>query len=1368
MLDNSQSSSTQNDPENPIRRSLALTPELWSAAVPYLPGILLEEITRHPERNSPWINSVEGSLVFADISGFTTMSEKLAESGKEGAEWLTEFINTYFQLMLDISREYAGINLKFGGDALLLLFRGDNHAMRAVTAALGMKRVTRKYSNFKMGNNRFHIGMTIGIHSGNFWFAVAGIPGVRMQDFILGQQTSYVAEVEAAATGSELLVSQATYDLLEGNIVSEIKGEFHLITRLFKKIPLNSFENGIENLRPATDELLSYLPPPIIQLIQSDITDRGIEGLHRKVNVIFINVTGVNDLLENQKPEALLGELQQYVELVIELAEQYSGFLVSNDISSSGVKLIILFGAPVAHEQDSANAFRFAIELNHTLPRLNININHQIGINNGFVFAGDIGSTYRRQYTVMGDAVNLAARLMSSAELNQILVSEQVAKEAGSDFIITQLPPIKVKGKLYPIKIGSLEDVKQINDLAPSPKDGALFGRKIEVNKFKDIWESIEDGKGRTVLISGEAGIGKSRLLQHFQRYLTERKCTIYSGACYSHTERKPFTPWIHILNSFFGIDVKDESDVKNEKVLSAIQRRCPSSLEIAPLFNSLLGLAIPTSPLVESLDDKTRHSRLFELITELLTTTATETPLAILIDNLHWADYSSLELINHLSANINTSRLLLCLTQRPKDSLDVKLSPGAVYFKLEELSDKDALQLIEQILDVPGLPEQLARIIISKGKGNPLFLNEIVQTLKQSGNLERILGATSLSLAKEMASLEIPDRIQSLIMSRIDALSESGKELLRIASVVGYTFEPSTIKMLVDPIPDDTFLSKRLQELESFDLINPEEGNTESTYQFKQNLIQEVAYQSLLFARRRELHHRVATFFEESYSNQLEGMYEVLVHHYSNSHDDFKTRFFANKAADKARAVFAHEEAIEYYQLGINTLSETDPFEVAQRSYFVEKIGDSYEGSGQHSEAAHNYSKALRQWTKANRKSFEIKALPVDLSLGAPLKTRASILHHKMAVSCERNSDYDLALKQLELSLKELPPRQPSQTAKIIVTKSLSLFRKGLYEEAIYWGRLGLSLARRSSDSHDLAYAYNILASSYLDIGNIKKSIRYRESAIRLYDQLGNVPGLAQAHNNLGASFQALGDQNMALHHFELSLGMCERVGNFTNTAIAHNNIGEELLILGKLDESIDHLNKVIETYEAKGEPLAACGLALVNMSRAYQNKQDFKQAFNFLNRGIELLRKARDRGLLAEAILQQAELQLATSQTVQAVRTCNRALNDTQELGLKLLEARGLHIMGRVNAVNGLYKEGENRLKQSMSLANSINADYEKGVALMHLATLYSMQKPNKTVIKRCLTALNKAAVIFKQVGAVVELEKVLNMKNSLVSSI
>jgi tetratricopeptide (TPR) repeat protein len=449
---------------------------------------------------------------------------------------------------------------------------------------------------------------------------------------------------------------------------------------------------------------------------------------------------------------------------------------------------------------------------------------------------------------------------------------------------------------------------------------------------------------------------------------------------------------------------------------------------------------------------------------------------------------------------------------------------------------------------------------------------------------------------------------------------------------------------------------------------------------------------------------------------------------------------------------------------MAVNTLQGTDALQFAMRSYLIENMGDTYEASGYHAEAANTLSRALRQWTRASRESIDAKAIPVDLTQGIPTRMRKSVLHHKIAVSSERNSDYDLALRHLDLSFKELPPRQPSQEAKIAITKSLSFFRKGLYEEAITCGSLGLRMARRSGDPHDLAYAYNILASSYLDVGNIKKAIRYRQSAIHLYDQLGNIPGQAQAHNNLGACYQSLGNQRLALHHFELSLMLCERIGNISNTGIAHNNVGEVLLTLGNLDESMYHLKKVVETYDTKGDPLAACGLALVNMSRAYQRKQCLEQAFDALNRGKELLRKAQARGLLAEALLQQAELELETSQIDRAVRTCKQVLKDTQELGLRLLQARGLHIMGRLNIARESYGQGETDLRRSIALARSINADYDRGLALLYLAELFIEQMQNKKDSQGYRSLLNRAAAIFKRVGAEADLKQVQELQHRL----
>jgi class 3 adenylate cyclase/tetratricopeptide (TPR) repeat protein len=1358
MDSNTDSISNQRELNQRDSVSNILTPELWSQVTPYVPNILLDKTILYPYRAIPWIEPIEGSLVFADISGFTTISEKLAESGKEGAEWLTNIINTYFKMMIDICSEYNGTILKFGGDALLLLFRGEKHATRAVAAAQNMRRATSKYSTIKIKPYRFKIGMTIGIHSGLFWFAVAGVPDVRMQDFILGKQTSFVTEVEAAATGNEILVSQDSYNQIEGKSLFDKKDGFYRLHRLYNKVLTARLRRTRYPIPSNTDELLAYLPPPFIQLLRSDSPTHTIEGLHRKVNIIFIHVSGINSLLEEQNPELLTGELQKYLSVVINLTTQYSGFLVSNDISSTGIKLIVLFGAPIAHEDDSANAFRFALELNNALPDLEVHLTHQIGINNGFVFAGDIGSSRRRQYTVMGDAVNLAARLMSSAKINQILVSRQVALEAGNDFEVEQLAPIKVKGKQYPVQIGSLINVKEKHVIEELEHEGKLYGREIELDIFKTKCGNVENGRGHALHIVGEAGIGKSRLTQEYREYSRERNWKIVTGACFSYTSGKPFAPWILILNSLFNINSSDIPETRSNNVLDVLHRYCSDYIDLASLLNPLLDLDIIQSALVQSLDDETRRDRLFELIVELLRSMSITLPILLSIDNVHWSDTSSIELINRLSASFENSRILLNLTQRPDDRVHLNLhEETSTIIHLGELSDDAALQLVKEHLNYPELPVEVSEVIVSKARGNPLFLEEIVQSLQQSGNLDVLLTASSTVIHKELSLLEIPDRLQSLIMSRIDALEESTKEILRAASVIGNTFELSILKKLFDPVPSDAYLDVRLMELRQIDLIDSEEGAAEFKFRFKQNLIQEVAYDSLLFARRRNLHHRVAAIIEETNADNLDFVLEELVHHYSNTTDDVMTRHYARKAGDKARTVFAHEQAIDYFQLGLRSLRSSDPVSMAQRSFFIEYIGDSLESSGMHFEAAQNYAKSIRRWIKAIKQSLDITEVPQDFIKDVSVRTRKSVLLHKMAVSYERNSDYDLALRQLELALKELPPKQPDLMAKILITRSLSLFRKGRYEEAIYWGRAGLLKSRRSGDLPTLAYAYNILASSYTDIGNIRQAIKYRESAIEIYNELNNIPGLAQAHNNLGASYQVLGKQKLALYNFETSLSLCERIGNFNNTAIAHNNVGEVLLTLGKLDESIDHLNKVVETFELKGNPLAACGLALINMSKAYQRKIEYQKASNALSRGMNLLKKAQARGLLVEGLMQQAELELAASNLKAAAKTCRQALKDTQELGLKLLRARGLHILGRIYTSRGQFSRAEQSINESISISNGIKADYERGIALMHLAELYSKTGKERYMPKRHRKLLKRALAIFNQVEAEADIQEV-----------
>ena len=1341
---------------------LSLNDESWAAISSYLPETLIEAIRRFPDRMSPWIEQIEGTLLLSDISGFTRLSEGLAEAGKEGAERLTNLMNEYFHMVLDIARSYGGSNLKFGGDALLILFQGEDHIGRAVAAGLNMRRATQKFA-FRLERSSLHLNMTLGVHSGTFYFAIGGIPGQRMQHFILGDGVNRIAQVQASATTGQLLITESAFKLLNGAAIVEPIGDVYRIVRLSRRIiPSNDKEKSIP-MPYSAQELLAYIPPPITQALHSQGGIKNIEGEHRKVTVAFINLLSVNELLAEKGTDALLDELQKYLSCVIRLAHQYGGFLVSNDIYTSGIKLIVIFGAPVAHEHDSTNALRFALDLRQERYHLKSHLTHRIGVNSGFVFAGDVGAPYRREYTVMGDAVNLAARLMSSATPGQILVSRATANEAGSSIVVQELTPIRVKGKKEPVAICSVEFERSLAPGATKQSD-TIFGRDAEVKSFQHLCQEVEQGEGRVVVISGGAGIGKSRLLAEFQEHLHSQNWSVHHGAGYSYTSAKPFAPWISVLNSVFQIALEERTEVRTGKVTDTIQQLLPNLSEMACLLNPILNLNIPLSDVVRSVNDETRRQRFFELVTALFQAVSGDRPVAIIIEDLHWADTSSLELVNHISHNLSGGHLMLCLTHRPKADMPLSLPNDlTATFVLSELPQSTSLQMVNKILEQRELPESIANVIVSKARGNPLFLEEIAISLRQSGILERLKNLSSLQLAEQIALLNIPDRVQSLIMARIDTLDENMKQTLRVASVIGDTFDTPTLAALLN-LPEIKPLENQLQKLTQLDLAHPEEGAPELTYRFKHALIREVAYDSLLFSRRRELHHNVASYLEDRYQEQLEPFYDVLVHHYSQSRDAPKTRVYALKAGDKARQMFAHEDAIEYYRRGLTTLEAGDSETASQGSYFLERIGDSYEASGNHSEAARVYLQAVRRWTRALRQPNNLKTSSLAFGDSQSPGIRTSALDHKIGVAYERNSDYEPALRRLEAALRKLPSRQPRQSARIIITKSLTLFRKGKYEDSIKWGQLGLILARRTGDRNSLAYAYNILATSYLDTGRIKKAIRCRQVAIRLYEELKDLSGQAQANNNLGACYQSLGDQEKALHYYKMALTLCERVRNSSNIPIAQNNVGEVLMTVGDIDEAITQFQKVVETYQNTNDPPWVYGLALVNLSRSYQKKGDYRNATDCLEKGIDVFRKSGARGMLTDAQLQESELQLVTSHADLALASCQKAIQVAQNLELKPLVAHGLHILGRINLSLGNYEQAEANLQSSITLAERLNAEYEKGLAIFYMGQLYSIRRRGKESNRRCRQTLKQAKAIFTRLGARADLTQVIQFQTSL----
>ena len=1330
-------------------------------ALAYVPRILVESLVAQPSREPPWLEEVEGTLLMADVSGFTAMSELLAAAGKEGAEWLTDIINSYFTSMLGTAKGLGGDIITFGGDAMLLLYVGHGHAQRACASALAMLDATERLAAFKVGTRRVRLGMSLGAHSGTFMLGSAGLAGSRLQCLLFGPGATRTCKAEAAAGTGELRVTRETVDALAGtSTVEERDG----LWRVLGVEPPPFGEDGARecaDLQRVTGTLLPYLPPAAAAALSAGEPMHVIESDHRKVCVAFINVMGVDELLESDGADEVLRDLQAYVSAVVRLADRHGGYVISNDVYTLGLKLIVGFGAPVAHEQDTAGALRMVTELRRETESMDLRLTARIGVNSGFVFAGDVGPAYRRQYTVMGDAVNLAARLMSAAGTGEAYVSSATLAEAGATFEAEALAPISVKGKKHPVPVCALVGESLAQPGPAANAESALLGRDDELQALEHAADDTAAGHGRVVVIRGEPGIGKSRLTQALQQTLDASSWEVLLGGCQAHTSGQPFGPWTAPLESLMGIGSRDDSERRARRIRSTVRDLLPDSELWIALLAPLLGASLADTDAVRALEESERRARLFSLVADLLRARAACAPVVLVMEDLHWADASSLALLAHVVAETRDARVLVVATSRPLPALAVDLPADALRIDLEELPSSTAVRIVSDILGRHDLPEEMARILFRKARGNPLFLQEVAHSLAGSGSLDELLSASGSSLAEQMAALEIPDRVQGLVMARIDALPDHARDVLRTAAVIGATFEWSTLSGVIGATPSGG-LDADIATLVACSLADPEPSAPEPTFRFRHSLIQEVAYDSLMFSKRRQLHRRIGEYLEQAHAGDLEPVVESLVHHYSSGRDDQKTRFFAVRAAAKARRLFAHDEAVAYYRRGMDTVRARTADAAALRSLFEEQIGDSLEVAGRPAEAANAYKRALLRWGRANRDALDTSSLvgaakALGIAGDAPAQAREAALDRKIGFAYSRTySDYDLSLMWLERAMAALPQGQPALRAQISVASSNSWFRKGEFETSMAWARRGLELARRSGDVSAKAYAMSLIANDCFEMGRLKQAIRYDSMSLPLYVELDDLSGQALAYHNLGTSYATLGMLDKALEHFRMALDLMTRIGNVKETGPAHINIAEALITRGDYDLAIDHVFEALSVCECVGTALWLEGFAQLNLARAYQGKGLLSEAFEAVQLSVACMDKAQTPGMHAEALLQRAELELAMRRPESARATCDTALETLRTLGMKHLESRGLRVRGLVLEALGDDRAAEESLRASVDLATRVDAPYERGLGLLALGQLYLKSDDPQLRARPHRRLLKEATAALARVGARVWVER------------
>jgi predicted ATPase/class 3 adenylate cyclase len=646
------------------------------------------------------------------------------------------------------------------------------------------------------------------------------------------------------------------------------------------------------------------------------------EGERKYVTAMFSDVSGYTAMSEKLDPEEVKEIMSRIFGEIAQVVTKYEGFIEK----FVGDAVVAFFGIPKAHEDDPIRAIRVAREIHELVAvmspevekKTGKTISMHTGINTGLVVTGEV-SMEKGTHGLAGDAINVASRLSNLAKAGEILVGHGTYRQTEGYYTFEALDPMTVKGKE--------EAVQAYKVLSPKAKPATihrlsglrslLIGRKVELDALKEAVENLPKGKGRIFSICGDAGTGKSRLIEEFKKTLNLSEIQWVEGHAYAYSQNIPYFPLIDLLNSVFQIEEGDPPGKVKEKIESGIGQLVGRSEEVIPIVGSLYSLHYPE---VEDVSPEFWRSRLQEVIQTVFSGLGKRAPTVFLLEDLHWADPSFIELLRQALLQIRQPAIVLCV-YRPTFSLFTTQQSGGlgkIYeeIRLQDLSLSEAQDMLESLLKTETIPSDLKRFVRDKAEGNPFYLEELVNSLIESETLLRDNG--SWKITRPMTQADISSTINGLIAGRLDRLEKETKRILQEASVIGRAFLYEILKRVTE-LGDRIDLG--LNALERLDLIRTRTIQPDLEYMFKHPLTHEVVYNGLLKKDRQAIHEQIATVMEQLFQDRLSEFYETLAYHFKKGQSVHKAIDYLMKSGEKSLKRYAVGESDQYFKEAFDLL---------------------------------------------------------------------------------------------------------------------------------------------------------------------------------------------------------------------------------------------------------------------------------------------------------------------------------------------------------------------------------------------------------------------------------------------------------------
>jgi class 3 adenylate cyclase/ABC-type transport system substrate-binding protein len=692
----------------------------------------------------------------------------------------------------------------------------------------------------------------------------------------------------------------------------------------------------------------------------------------RIVTALFADVVGSTALAERLGPEEVRLVLGEAISRCIGIVESYGGAI--NNLA--GDSLLALFGAPVAHENDPERAVRAALEIITAANEYADDIRRGWGVENfamragvhtGEVVVGQVGAGSRIEYGVSGDTVNTAARLQSAAEPGTVLVSDSTQRQVDALFDWAAPRTLQLRGKAEPVIAHTV--IRFREGAASNQPASPLVGRERELTEAHEMIRGLAAGRGGILFILGEPGIGKSRLASELRQISsTESGCEWLDGRCVSYGQSLPYWPYRDMLRNWLEVTAADPEIKLRITLRRKTEELFPGRvLEVYPYLATIVGLNLEADAAARlaPLSPESLQYRTFEVFSELLAMMAKSRPVVVAIDDLHWADPTSLALTERLFDLIEDAPVLLTIGQRPETdhpSWQLKEKAAREYrhrfheLPLQPLAMRSEGELLTALIGKDALPQEFADRLLGYAEGNPFYLEQMVRSLIDRGTLAREDGHWRLAPS---ASLEIPETLEGVILARIDRLQPEWRNMITSASVLGRTFG---LQLLQAVTGDDlSTVRKTVHHLLRLDLLREEAAGQQPVYSFKHALIQDTAYRTLLAGQRSSLHRRAAEWFESFYQDRPERAYGLIAHHWRAAGDSKKAIQYLRLAGDKARDEWSLDEAINHYQALAPLLEQSGHQEEASELLF--QLGMTLHLAMRYREANDAWQEALRQW---------------------------------------------------------------------------------------------------------------------------------------------------------------------------------------------------------------------------------------------------------------------------------------------------------------------------------------------------------------------------------------------------------------------